>query len=141
MKRTTNKYQESYMEAKARVEAIEAQQEKIEKKYIADNGIVNPDGSIPKLIYCMEDEAAFDKANEECSALIVAAGLEDQHNAARAALKAAEDRLIEYALSIAPAGVRAVLQKEVKENSCTRFKVIDLVLKLDVSTVPTRKED
>lgn len=135
MKKTTNKVQEAYMKAKARVQAIEAQQEGIEKKYIADNGIVNPDGSIPELIYCMEDESAFDKANEECSALIVAAGLEDQHNAARAALKAAEDRLIEYGLSIAPAGVREVLQKEVKENACTRFKVIDLVFKIDVSTV------
>lgn len=135
MKKTTNKYQEAYMKAKAIVKSIEAQQEEIEKKYIADNGIVNPDGSIPELIYCMEDESAFGKANEECSALIVAAGLEDKHNAARAALKAAEDRLIEYGLSIAPAGVREVLQKGVKENACTRFKVIDLVFRLDVSTV------
>lgn len=135
MKKTTNKVQEAYMKAKARVEAIEAQQEEIEKKYIADHGIVNPDGSIPEKLFCMDDDAAFEKANEECSALIVAAGLEDQHNAARAALKAVEDKLIEYGLSIAPAGVRAVLQKEVKENACTRFKVIDLVFKLDVSTV------
>lgn len=135
MKKTTNKVQEAYIKAKARVEAIEAQQEEIEKKYIADHGIVNPDGSIPEKLFCMDDDAAFERANEECSALIVAAGLEDQHNAARAALKAAEDKLIEYGLSIAPAGVRAVLQKEVKENACTRFKVIDLVFKLDVSTV------
>lgn len=40
MKRTTNKYQKAYMTAKARVQEIESQQEAIEKKYIADNGIV-----------------------------------------------------------------------------------------------------
>lgn len=134
MKKTTNRVQEAYIKAKALVGIIEFQQEEIEKKYIADHGIVNPDGSIPEKLFCMEDDAAFEKANEECSALIVAAGLEDQHNAARAALKIAEDKLIEYGLSIAPARVRAILQIRVKENACTRFKMIDLVSKLDIST-------
>lgn len=136
MKRTTNKFQRSYMVAKARVEAVKAQQEAIEKKYIADNGISNPDGSIPKLIYCMEDDAAFEKANEECSSLIVAAGLEAELSAANDTLKAAEDRLIAYGLSLAPAGVRAALEKDVKENYTTRQKVLDLAFRLDVSTVP-----
>lgn len=135
MKKTTNKIQENYMKAKAVVKAIEARQEEIERQYIADKGIVNPDGSVPELLYCMEDGAAFDKANEECSAIIVAAGLENELNAARAALKTAEEKLIEYGLSIAPAGVRAVLQEEVKKNACTRMKVIDLVFRLDASTV------
>lgn len=135
MKKTTNKYQEAYMKAKAIVKSIESQQEEIEKKYISDNDIVNPDGSVPELIYCMDDDAAFEKANKECSALISAAGLEDKLSAARADLKSAEERLIEYGLSIAPAGVREVLRKEIKENACTRFKVIDLVFRLDVSTV------
>lgn len=135
MKKTTNKIQENYMKAKAVVKAIEARQEEIERQYIADKGIVNPDGSVPELLYCMEDGAAFDKANEECSAIIVAAGLENELNAARAILKAAEEKMIEYGLSIAPAGVREVLQKAVKENACTRMKVIDLVFRLDASTV------
>ena len=76
MKRTTNKIQKSYMTAKARVQEIESQQEAIEKKYISDNGIVNPDGSVPEFLYCMDDDAAFEKANDECAALISAAGLE-----------------------------------------------------------------
>ena len=76
MKRTMNKIQKSYMTAKARVQEVESQQEAIEKKYIADNGIVNPDGSVPEFLYCMDDDAAFEKANDECAALIAAAGLE-----------------------------------------------------------------
>ena len=135
MKKTTNKVQETYTKAKARVEAMESRESEMERQYIADNGIVNPDGSIPELIYCMDDQAAFEKANEEFSAAVVSSGLEAEMNAARDALRAAENRLIEYGLSIAPGGVRETLQKAVKENACTRFKVIDLVFKLDVSTV------
>lgn len=135
MKRTTNKYQKAYMTAKARVQEIESQQEAIEKKYITDNGIVNPDGSVPEFLYCMDDDAAFEKANAECAALIASAGLEEELNAARAALKAAEDRLIAYGLSLAPAGVRATLEDAVQRNAATRAKVLDLAFRLDVSTV------
>ena len=135
MKSTTNKTQKAYMIAKARVQEIESRQEEIERKYIADKGIVNPDGSVPEYVWCMDDDAAFDKANEEVSALIAAAGLESEAKAARAALKSAEDHLIAYGLSLAPAGVRATLERGVKQNADTRQKVIDLTFKLDVSTV------
>ena len=135
MKKTMNNAQRAYMIAKARVQEIEFQQEEIEKKYIADKGIVNPDGSTPDFLWCMDDDAAFEKANEECSALIVA-GLESALNAARDNLKAAEDRLIAYGLSLAPAGVRATLEQGVKQNATTRQKVLDATFRLDVSTVP-----
>lgn len=61
---------------------------------------------------------------------------EADRNAADAALKAAEDRMIGYGLSLAPAGIRATLAKGAKVNCATRQKLIDLVLRLDVSTVP-----
>ena len=88
MKSTMNKAQRAYMVAKARVQEIESRQEEIEKKYISDKGIVNPDGSTPDFLWCMDDDASFEKASEECSALIVAAGLESALNAARDDLKA-----------------------------------------------------
>lgn len=135
MKKTMNKSQRAYMIAKARVQEIESRQEEIEKKYIADNGIVNPDGSTPEFLWYMDDDAAFDKANEAVSALISAAGLESGLNAARADLKAAEDRLIAYGLSLAPASVRATLERGVKQNATIRQKVIDATYRLDVSTV------
>ena len=135
MKKTMNNAQRAYMIAKARVQEIESQQEEIEKKYIADKGIVNPDGSTPDFLWCMDDDAAFDKAIEEFSALISAAGLESALNAARDDLKAAEDNLISYGLSLAPAGVRATLERGVKQNAATRQKLIDLTFRLDASTV------
>lgn len=135
MKRSSNNIQRAYMVAKARVQEVESLQDAAEKKFISDNGIVNPDGSVPEFLYCMEDDAAFEKANAECAALIASAGLEEELNAARAALKTAEDRLIAYGLSLAPAGVRATLEDAVQRNAATRAKVLDLAFRLDVSTV------
>lgn len=123
------------MVAKANIQEIESRQDAIEKKYIADKGIVIPDGSTPEYVWCIDDEATFEKANSELSALIISAGLEDELNAARAALKTAEDRLIAYGLSLAPAGVRATLERGVKQNATIRQKVLDATFWLDVSTV------
>lgn len=135
MKSTMNKIQKNYMVAKALVAQIQSQQEEIEHKYIAEKGIRNPDGSVPELLYCMDDDAAFEIANAEFSEIIVNAGLEKELNSARAVLKSAEDQLIAYGLSIVPAGVRTTLQDAVKKNATTRAKIIDLTFKLDVSTV------
>ena len=136
MKKTMNKAQRAYMIAKARVQEIESRQEEIEKKYIADKGIVNPDGSTPDFLWCMDDDVAFEKANEECSALVAATGLESALNTARDDLKTAEDHLVAYGLSLAPASVRATLERGVKQNAAIRQKVIDATYRLDVSTVP-----
>ena len=135
MKKTMNKTQRAYIVAKANIQEIESRQDAIEKKYIADKGIVIPDGSTPEYVWCIDDEATFEKANSELSALIISAGLEDELNAARAALKTAEDRLIAYGLSLAPAGVRATLERGVKQNATIRQKVLDATFWLDVSTV------
>lgn len=123
------------MVAKACVQEIESRQEEIEKKYIAKNGIVNSDGDVPKRIYCIDNDTVFEKANEECSTLIRAAGLEDELNAARAELKTAEDHLIMYGLSLAPTEIRATLEKGVKDHLAVRQKVLDLAFRLDTSTI------
>lgn len=126
-----NTVQKNYLIAKAFEEAIEAQMEEMERKYIADNGIINPDGTVPELLYCMEDETAFNKANEEFYAIIIENGLQKTINNARANLKTAENKLIEYGLSIAPVEIREVLEREVKKNICTRSKMIDITLQFD----------
>lgn len=126
-----NTVQKNYLIAKAFEEAIEAQMEEMEREYIANNGIINPDGTVPELLYCMEDEVAFNKANEEFYAIIVENGLQKTINNARANLKIAENKLIEYGLSIAPVEIREVLEREVKKNICTRSKMIDITLQFD----------
>lgn len=135
MKKTTNKYQEIYMVAKAAVETMEEMQKEIERKYIREHNIKDADGSTPKFIWCLDDIDIFEKANEECCKIIVDMGLEDDLNEARNTLKKAEDELINYGLSLAPAGVRKILAEDAKKNYCTKKKIIDLIIKLDTSSV------
>lgn len=103
--------------------------------YIVAQGIHNGDGTIPERVYCIDDMETFDRASEETSAEIEGSGLWADILAAEKALKAAEDAMIAYGISIAPAGIRATLERGIKENYTIRQKVIDLVFRLDVSTV------
>lgn len=135
MKKTTNKTQTLYMLAKARLQVLEDREKELEHQYIVDNEITNQDGTVPNYIYCIDSEEVFNKANEAQSTTIEASGLWREILAAKEALKIAEERLIEYGLSIAPDKQRAILEKAVKENYTTRLKIIDLVLRLDASTV------
>lgn len=130
-----NKFQKAYMIAKSCVDALKSNLDELEKKYISDKGIVNTDGSIPNHLWCIDDDAEFEKANEEFEALIVAHGLENELNEARDRLKSAENELIAFGLSLAPINVRATLERAVMQNALTREKVLDLAFRLDASTV------
>jgi len=136
MKRTMNRPQRVYMTAKAHLETLEEEVKRIEQEYISAHEIKNADGTTPERIYCIMDEATFDRANEETGAEIVARGLEAEINAARQTLTAAEDALISYALTISPAGIRSTLERGAQKDYRVRQKLIDLVFRLDVSTVP-----
>ena len=136
MKQTMNKAQRDYLGAKARFEALVAQEKEMERAYITAHGIVNPNGSTPERIYCIDDDTAFEQAAAELSVQAAACGLEAEYDAARAALRAAEDRLIEYGFSLVPVGVRGTLEQAAKAKRAVRQQLLDLTLLLDVSTVP-----
>ena len=135
MKRKYNKFQEVYMMAKANLELLEEREGRIEVRYIADNGIVNQDGSTPERIYCIDDEVIFEKANAECSEIIEKSGLWGEILNAREILKEAEQELIKYGLSIAPKKERDILTKAAKSDYVTKMKIVELVMRLDASTV------
>ena len=135
-KMTCNKTQRAYMLAKANLEALEALEEELEKQYIAEHNIKNSNGDAPSRVWCIEDEDAFNAANAAVSKQTEESGLWADILKARELFKMAENELIEYGLSIAPVEIRAQLTKAVKTNYTARHKVIDLVFKLDVSTVP-----
>lgn len=138
MKQTMNKAQRDYLTAKARLDALEAEQEQMERDYIAAHGIVNPGGKVPERIYCIDDETVFEKANTEFAAQVAVCDLEAEYNAARAALKEAEDQLIEYGFSMVPVGIRGTLEQGVRARHAIRQQLIDLALRLDVSSVPAQ---
>lgn len=132
---TTNSAQRAYMLAKAHLQALKEQEAEIERAYIVAQGIHNGDGTIPERVYCIDDAETFERASAETSAEIEGSGLWADILAAEKQLKTAEDAMIAYGLSIAPVGIRATLERGVKENYTIRQKVIDLVFRLDVSTV------
>lgn len=132
---TTNSAQRAYMLAKAHLQALKEQEAEIERAYIVAQGIHNGDGTIPERVYCIDDAETFERASAETSAEIEGSGLWADILAAEKQLKTAEDVMIAYGISIAPAGIRATLERGVKENYTIRQKVIDLVFRLDVSTV------
>lgn len=132
---TTNSAQRAYMLAKAHLQALKDREAEIERAYIIAHSIRNADDTIPERVYCIDNMETFDRAVEATSAEIEGSGLWADILAAEEALKAAEDVMIAYGLSIAPAGIRATLERGVKENYTIRLKVIDAVFHLDVSTV------
>ena len=128
-----NKVQREYAVAKAAREAAEEVLSSAEKAYIKEHGIVNDDGSVPEEIWMIKDEEMFDKANE---------GFEKEHSeltnaflAASKALDDAEDALISWGISIAPAGIRETLEKSRKDYRY-RSRLIDLAFRVDPRTVP-----
>ena len=123
------------MLAKANLDALEEIEADIERKYIAEHNIINADGTTPTRIFCIDDDATFEKANAESAELPeMKANFKDVLEA-RDLLDEAENGLVAYGLSIAPEKERTVLEKAAVTNYTTRRKIIDLVLRLDVSTV------
>ena len=135
MKSTTNRYQRNYMMAKAQLETLESIMNDMEREYIKAHGIVNDNGESPKAIYCIDDEATFNRVNAECGELPEFKSNFAEQLEARKTLEAAENMLVEYGLSIAPAKEREILRKSASENYTTKEKIISMVMKLDVSTV------
>lgn len=138
MKKSYNQIQKNYMIAKAKLEALEEQKREVDRQYIAAHNIVNSDGSIPELSWMIEDDDTADNAIEECGKIVEASGLWAKILQAREELKQAEDKLIEFGLSIMPyPEEREILREAVKKDYTARKKVIDLTFRLDVRTVTT----
>jgi hypothetical protein len=136
MARQYNQPQEAYLLAKANLEILEEKEKEVNRRYILGHNIKNPGGSIPEDVYCIEDEDTFNAANTGTSKIIEESGLWVEILQAREMLKAAENNLINYGLSIIPGkSERATLQKAAADNYTTRLKIIELTLKLDMTTI------
>lgn len=138
MKRKYNAEQRVYMIARANLEALESVYADMERNYIKAQNIINDDGTAPEMIYCIDNEETFERINQEFSALPEVKALREEILEARELLKQAENQLIAYVLSLAPAREREILAQSAAANYTTRKKLIDLALKLDASTVPAR---
>lgn len=130
----TNRQQREYKAAKASLDKLEAIKSRLEHQFILDNGIVNLDGSVPRLMYHIDDDNAAEKAIEEFSSQIEKSGLWSSILEAKERLDKAEEALLEYAISITPAKYHQSLKKATTIYKY-RQEMLETVLKLDVSTV------
>lgn len=135
MKREYNTEQRTYMLAKAHLETLKGIQDDMERKYIAEQGVTNEDGETPNAIYCIDNGETFDRISQAFSELPETKALWPEILEAEELLKQAEEQLITYGLSIAPAKQREILARAAETNYTTRTKIIDLVMRLDVATV------
>lgn len=130
----TNRQQREYKAAKANLDKLEAIKSRLEQQFILDNGIVNPGGSVPRLIYLIDDDNTAEKAIEEFSSQIEKSSLWSSILEAKERFNKAEEALLEYAISIVPAKLHQSLRKAATIYKY-RQEMIETVLKLDVSTV------
>lgn len=131
-----NTQQRNYMKDKAMLETLESQEKEMESQWIIDKGIKNPDGSIPKYTWTIEDDETANKAIDDFGNYIENNGLWKQILQARENLKVSENALCDYAISIIPfVRERKALQEAVKTNSTIKQKIIDSAFRLDTKTV------
>lgn len=133
-----NKEQKNYILAKAYLDTLREEEFTIGQNYIREHYIKNDDGSTPSRIYDIDDDEIYDKAINECCKLLETCGLEAKINEANELLKKAEEALIKFGLDIFSKYYpkqKENLENGIKNNYTHRLKMIDLILKLDVSTI------
>ena len=127
-----NKQQRDYEKAKQAKRRVEMKMEAREKSFLKGRGLMDSEGTEADSLYKIEDEALFDMACKKFDLLPGIPELNKEY--ARAG-----EALVEYALSIAPQATARTLRESVKDNYTIRQKIITLTMKLDTTTVKTRK--
>lgn len=130
--------QRAYFQALRSSEMAEAKAAAHERAFLEARGATDRRGLPARRLWQVEDDAAFDALEAEYQADLDAVKLQNADMAARSALIKAEKALVAWALSIVPAGVRAVLAPAAETDRTTRKKIIDLAMRLDASTVSRR---
>ena len=134
-----NKQLRDYAKAKQAKTRAEMKMEAREESFLKGSGLMDSEGTEADRLYKIEDEALFDMACKNFDALPGIPELNEEYARAGEALRAAEEALVEYALSIAPQATARTLRESVKDNYTIRQKIITLTMKLDTTTVKTRK--
>ena len=132
-----NKPQKAYMLAKANYETAKETTSEYEHAFIIREGITNGDGSIPMLLWMLEgrSEEYFDQCCDKLDSNPKYKQLVDEEREAKILLSAAEDGLIDYALSLPmPENVRETLRKN-RNSYKVHDKLLDLAFRLDTRTV------
>lgn len=115
-----NEQQRDYAKAKQAKRRVEMKMEAREKSFLKGRGLMDSEGTEADSLYKIEDEALFDMACKEFDLLPGIPELNKEYARAGEALRAAEEALVEYALSIAPPATARTLRESAKNNYTIR---------------------
>lgn len=118
-----NKYAENYLIAKAAYDAAVEVENEMEEKFLYERGYPN------KRIFTIENDQEFEQLNEEFGSILEKNGMQSTRYEALEKMKASEEELIRFSLSIVPAKEKAILEKAYKTNWKVRQQIIDLAVK------------
>ena len=133
-----NKQQRDYEKSKTGKAARRNEDGGAGEILLKGRGLMDSEGTEADSLYKIEDEALFDMACKNFDALPGIPELNEEYARAGEALRAAEEALVEYALSIAPQATARTLRESVKNNYTIRQKIITLTMKLDTTTVKNK---
>ena len=130
-----NKEQKDYIETKKALEALEAREHELEAAFVKSLGIRNEDGTIPSRAWAIDNDDLADQAIDDFGVMIEECGLWDKLCKAREAYQEAEQKLVEYALSLIPCSKEREILTNASSNWKYRIQIIETVMKLDTKTV------
>ena len=132
-----NKQQKTYALANAAYQLAKDQIKEYEQKFIIRENVRNKDGSVPTSIWAM-DEPSEEYFNNLCDKLYAEEDFKalcDAESYASKTLRDAEERLIDFGLSLPmPEGVRNTLAEH-RNDWKIHNKLLDLAFRLDTKTV------
>ncbi|MBR1980928.1 hypothetical protein [Candidatus Proelusimicrobium excrementi] len=133
--RKYNKEQTDYIETKKALDALEAREKELEAAFVKSLGVTNEDGSVPSRTWAIDDDAIADQAIDDFGVLVEECGLWKELCEAKEAFQAAEERLVNYALSLIPCKKEREILTAASSNLKYRIQIIETVMKLDTKTV------
>ena len=130
-----NKEQKDYIETKKALEALEAREHELEAAFVKSLGIRNEDGTSPSRAWAIDNDDLADQAIDDFGVLVEECGLWKELCEAKEAFQKAEERLVNYALSIIPCKKERDILTAASSNLKYRIQIIETVMKLDTKTV------
>lgn len=118
-----NTYAQNYLTAVAALEVAIEEENELEEKFLADRGYSE------KRIFTITDDEEFDKLNNELGTIMENNGFQARRYELTENKVAAEEALINFALSIVPEKEKAILEKAAKSDWKTRQQIIDLAIR------------
>lgn len=131
MRRKYNREQKEYIETKKALEALEAREKEMEAAFVKSLGVVNEDGTVPSRTWAIDDASIADQAIDDFGALVEGCGLWAELCKAKEEFQAAEEKLVNYAISLVPCRREREILTTSASNLKYRIKIIETVMKFD----------